>query len=312
MQNLVSSHQCGGGSRRLVLLALANFAKPDGSNVFASVATLALYSELSVRQVQRTLQELLEEGLITHVGEHPCPNGYTRIYQLNVSAIETLPALADIGRKRGGGVGRSCHPVTPDSLSRMTSATASPLTAATASPDRRQDDTQTRQGNTTAAAATDDPWAPLILEAAGPGLADPKRHPRVMEDLFLCIPRWRAHGWDLEADVIATVRSKTAKPRPNGPLYSLSVLEPDMEVRHSARRALLSPFVSPTGETRAGGRANLPDPGALKLNRLRFERERFLSGNPFREHSGSPPTDAGWEAWFDDQIAEEMGKRKAG
>lgn len=55
--------------RRLVLLALANYAHADGSNAFPAVATLAADTRMSERQVQRALRGMEADGSIARAGE---------------------------------------------------------------------------------------------------------------------------------------------------------------------------------------------------------------------------------------------------
>lgn len=54
--------------RRLVLLALAEFAHDDGTKAFPAVATIAKRTRLSERQVQRALGDLATSGSIEQTG----------------------------------------------------------------------------------------------------------------------------------------------------------------------------------------------------------------------------------------------------
>jgi hypothetical protein len=55
--------------RRLVLLALANYAHRDGTNAFPAVATLAQDARMSERQVQRALRGMESDGSIERAGK---------------------------------------------------------------------------------------------------------------------------------------------------------------------------------------------------------------------------------------------------
>lgn len=64
---------------RLVFLALANHAHADGTNCWASVATLAGHARLSERQARRCLRSLEQMGEIQRTGTHPSG---TRVYRI--------------------------------------------------------------------------------------------------------------------------------------------------------------------------------------------------------------------------------------
>lgn len=57
--------------RRLVLLALAEYAHDNGTSAYPSVATIARKARLSDRQVKRALSELEAAGAISRTGESP-------------------------------------------------------------------------------------------------------------------------------------------------------------------------------------------------------------------------------------------------
>lgn len=58
-----------GGSKLLVLLALADFADDKGGNIYPSMATLAVKARLSVDQTRRVVHELIEDGVIELVSQ---------------------------------------------------------------------------------------------------------------------------------------------------------------------------------------------------------------------------------------------------
>lgn len=62
-----SSHK---GSNLLALLALADFAHDDGSNIYPSVATLCAKTRLSERAVQYILRALIASGELVADGKH--------------------------------------------------------------------------------------------------------------------------------------------------------------------------------------------------------------------------------------------------
>lgn len=58
-----------GGSKLLVLLAMADFADDNGGSIFPSMATLAAKARLSVDQTRRVVHELIEDGVIELVSQ---------------------------------------------------------------------------------------------------------------------------------------------------------------------------------------------------------------------------------------------------
>lgn len=73
-------------AKKLLLLAIANHASPDGTNAWPSIATLARKTGISARHVRRLLRELEEEGWIAterqaggtaKIADEKRPNLYT-------------------------------------------------------------------------------------------------------------------------------------------------------------------------------------------------------------------------------------------
>lgn len=77
-------------SRKIVLLAMCDWANDDGSSCHPSIKAVAMRASMSPRQVQRVLHELIEQGWISVVGNAAggAP-GATRQYKINVALIRT-------------------------------------------------------------------------------------------------------------------------------------------------------------------------------------------------------------------------------
>ena len=72
----------------LVLLAMADYANDEDRTCHPSLGRLAEKSRLSRRQVQRIMDRLKTDGVITPVGEHPVRNGSPIIvYRINTDAL---------------------------------------------------------------------------------------------------------------------------------------------------------------------------------------------------------------------------------
>lgn len=97
LAGIVSKKQCGGAMRRCLLFTLAGRANNDGTGIYASIATLAVDSEMSERSVQMHMKDFLAEGLLCVTGQRKCRNGYTTEYAIVVASLESLP---DLNRKK--------------------------------------------------------------------------------------------------------------------------------------------------------------------------------------------------------------------
>jgi hypothetical protein len=82
-------------SKKIVLLALADFANDEGKNIFPSVATIAKKSSLSHRSVQTIIGNFLHVGLL-RVAKNPFGGapGTTRHLEINLAALGQLMKLS--------------------------------------------------------------------------------------------------------------------------------------------------------------------------------------------------------------------------
>lgn len=76
------------GNSLLVLLAMADWANDEGASVFPSVARLAAKARISERAVQYILRTLEADGLIECTGNPAGGRGRTRIYRINLIALQ--------------------------------------------------------------------------------------------------------------------------------------------------------------------------------------------------------------------------------
>ena len=82
-------------SKKIVLLALADFANDDGKNIFPSVATIAKKSSLSRRSVQMILADFVSSGVLrvakNGLGGAP---GSTRHLIIDLTVLENMVRIA--------------------------------------------------------------------------------------------------------------------------------------------------------------------------------------------------------------------------
>jgi hypothetical protein len=87
-----------GGNEKLVLLGLANHARPDGTEARPAVATLAAYAFCSDRTVQRVLRALEADGWIECTGTHEVARGgRVNVYRLVYERGDNLTPRQDDG-----------------------------------------------------------------------------------------------------------------------------------------------------------------------------------------------------------------------
>lgn len=89
--DLIFTRQCGSAARKAILLAMADRANDDGSDVWVSKTRIAAETEWARSTVITTMQALERDGLITVVAKRSGRRGYTLIYKMSVSKIAALP-----------------------------------------------------------------------------------------------------------------------------------------------------------------------------------------------------------------------------
>ena len=96
VMTLVFGRLCGSPTEKIVLLAMADHADDDGSDVRPSAATLAAKCDVTRETVFRTWKKLERKGLISKVGKKAVRGGAVTVWQLNLEAISELPKPGDI------------------------------------------------------------------------------------------------------------------------------------------------------------------------------------------------------------------------
>lgn len=83
----------GTGTRKAIMVLMADKASDDGRGIYASKQTMADELDLSKQTVITTINGLIEDGLLTVIGERPCARGHTIEYAINVDALLALPMV---------------------------------------------------------------------------------------------------------------------------------------------------------------------------------------------------------------------------
>jgi hypothetical protein len=76
-----------GGNEKVVLIGLANHARPDGRGAWPSVPLLARYAHASPSTVQRALRGLESRGFAINRGLHGPPGRQTNAYDLSMDPL---------------------------------------------------------------------------------------------------------------------------------------------------------------------------------------------------------------------------------
>jgi len=89
---LVQRRRTGSFASKAVLLFMAGFASDDGTGIWTSKTNIAADLEMSKRTVQRAVDALREQGLISQIGQRKCRHGFTVEYRIDLAAVEKLPS----------------------------------------------------------------------------------------------------------------------------------------------------------------------------------------------------------------------------
>lgn len=84
----------GTGTRKSLMVLLADKASDDGQGIYASKQTIACELNVTKKTVITNIDQLVVDGLLVVVGERPCNGGYTVEYAINVAALEDVPLVA--------------------------------------------------------------------------------------------------------------------------------------------------------------------------------------------------------------------------
>jgi len=131
MSQLFKAH-LGSTGRKMLAVRLADFADDDGKGIWPTVGRLSRETELSERTVQRILAEFVDEGILVVVKKGGSKPGEGTRYDFNMAVLGRLPSSKMVAD--------GCHGVTHDTVSPVTSATA---TGDTDDADGCHGDTQT-------------------------------------------------------------------------------------------------------------------------------------------------------------------------
>ena len=94
--SIISGKKLGSPTRKSIMLVIADCANDDGTGIWKSHGNIAASSEISKRTVQRQISDMVEEGLLNHVGWHVYSSGNkTKQYDINLEKIHQLCDVID-------------------------------------------------------------------------------------------------------------------------------------------------------------------------------------------------------------------------
>jgi hypothetical protein len=81
------------GTRKAVMVLLADKASDDGRGIYASKQTMADELNLSKQTVIATISGLIADGVLCEIGQRRNINGYTVEYAIMIDALDALPMV---------------------------------------------------------------------------------------------------------------------------------------------------------------------------------------------------------------------------
>lgn len=286
--DLVYSKRCGSMARKAILVAMADRANDDGSDIWVSKVRIAEEVECSKQTVISVIRELEADGLLKADGKRRCGHGYTVTYNIHVPAVLSLPDARDRGPKldpaqsNSGPVKNETGPKLDPmrSNSELEGSNFGPQEVKPLDPNRPitvvpSSSLVSAREREPSKSWSGHPWSRAIFEAAGPGLADPEKDHRVWLDLAGRLTAWEQAGWDLALDVLPVIAAKTAQPRQSGPYFTFRYLEADIAT-HRALRLRPAPTVEIIDEPATSRSGNTSGANARRNGGQR----------PSREHGG--------------------------
>jgi hypothetical protein len=93
---LCSERKFGSPVRKQIIMFLADKASDDGSGIWCSKGTIHRHTELGESTVKRAVNELVHEGILIETGQHRrCKHGYTVVYHMNLTIVQTLELISE-------------------------------------------------------------------------------------------------------------------------------------------------------------------------------------------------------------------------
>lgn len=83
----------GTGTRKAVMVLMADKASDDGRGIYASKKTMADELDLSKQTVISTIKSLIADDLLVEIGERRCDTGHTVEYAINVDVLFAMPRV---------------------------------------------------------------------------------------------------------------------------------------------------------------------------------------------------------------------------
>ena len=94
--NICADRKFGSPVRKQIIMFLADKASDDGSGIYCSKGAVKRHTELGASTVKRTIGDFIQEGILVETGQiRRCTNGYTVVYRMNLSAVETLEKISE-------------------------------------------------------------------------------------------------------------------------------------------------------------------------------------------------------------------------
>ena len=109
--NTCAERKFGSATRKQIIMFLADKASDDGSGIWCSKGTIQRHTELGETTVKRTVREFLKEGVLVETAARTCKNGFTVVYQIDLTMVEALEPTLEPELRRGHSGPRQTGPV---------------------------------------------------------------------------------------------------------------------------------------------------------------------------------------------------------
>jgi hypothetical protein len=95
VSNAVWAADFGAPTKKLVMLALANWSDDSGGRLYPAIRAIAVKATVSTSQARRIVHALIDDGVLSIVVSPKHRRGRARHYQIMIDAVSRLPRAED-------------------------------------------------------------------------------------------------------------------------------------------------------------------------------------------------------------------------
>lgn len=95
VSNAVWAADFGTPTKKIVMLAMANWSDDSGGRLYPSVRAVSIKATVSTSQTRRIIHDLIDDGVLSIVVSPKHRRGRARHYQIMIDAVSRLPRAED-------------------------------------------------------------------------------------------------------------------------------------------------------------------------------------------------------------------------